>query len=95
MMKFFWGLTMMIIPIVIAGLIIMQFVITNQMAGAGDTLGEMEQQISAFSSENQVLNEQVAMSGSLSVIEKQAVSVGFIKTTSYLPILMDQPVALR
>jgi hypothetical protein len=94
-MKIFWGIVMILLPVMIIGLVITQFVISNELAAYGNRLDGYEQKISELMHENQILFKQLAVSRSLSSIENQAITAGFVKTTAYLQVQTDQPVALR
>jgi hypothetical protein len=94
-MKVFWKIIIGFIPILILGLIVVQFMISNELAAYGNKMGDMEKRIGSLSTQNQILEKQVALVRSLTTIEKKAYDLGFMKSTSYLTIQSSQPVALK
>jgi hypothetical protein len=94
-MKIFWPILKITMPVVVVLLILTQFILSNELAGYGSRLELSENQISTLQNENKLLYQQLAISNSLKVAENQALYLGFIKTTSFLHVKQDQPVALR
>jgi hypothetical protein len=94
-MNIWWRFLILIFPIMIVVLVVTQFAISNELASSGSELNSYEKRINQLSNENKILYQQMAISKSLSVIENKAVTLGFAKTTKYLQIQKDQPVALR
>jgi len=83
------------LPVCIILLVIAQFIFSNDLVSAGATVESVEAKITAISDENQLLEQQLAVSNSLDSIQTRATALGFVKAVSYLNVVKDQPVALR
>ncbi len=76
------------LPFFVVMLVVLQVVVTNELAGMGQNVTNIESQIEAVTTQNELLRQQVASSSSLLLIEEKAKEQGFSEptTTSYLPL---------
>jgi cell division protein FtsL len=80
---------------VIAVLILFQLYLSNDLASSGAKIELYDRKIEALQGENELLQRQVAVLGSLETIANKAKEAGFVKTVTYLNVPSTQPVALR
>lgn len=76
-------------------LLVLQFYWTNALAGAGNELTSVEQQISVLKDENESLFRQLSIGNSLENVDKKARELGFTDDPDYLTVQLDQPIAVR
>jgi len=72
-----------------------QLVVSHYLATMGEKLSLLEAKANQLEKENQVLEEEIKVSGSLSKISSRAKEFGFVKTTAVLHLTPQIPVALK
>ncbi len=70
------------LPVTALVLVVIQIVISNEMASLGKTLGSVEREISLESEIREALATQVASASSLLVIRSRAESQGFVEPSA-------------
>jgi len=72
-----------------------QLVVSHYLATMGEKLYLLEAKANQLERENQILEEEIKASGSLSKISLRAKELGFVKTTAVLHLTPQLPVALK
>ena len=72
-----------------------QLAVSHYLATMGEKLSLLEARADQLEKENQVLEEEIKTSGSLSKISTRAQEFGFVKTTAVLHLTPQIPVALK
>jgi len=72
-----------------------QLVVSHYLATMGEKLSLLEAKANQLERENQILEEEIKASGSLSKISSLAKELGFVKTTAVLHLTPQLPVALK
>jgi len=72
-----------------------QLVVSHYLATMGEKLSLLEAKANQLERENQILEEEIQASGSLSKISLRAKELGFVKTTAVLHLTPQLPVALK
>jgi len=72
-----------------------QLVVSHYLATMGEKLSLLEAKANQLERENQILEEEIKASGSLSKISLRAKELGFVKTTAVLHLTPQLPVALK
>jgi cell division protein FtsL len=70
-------------------------VISNDMSTAGVRLGEVEESLSSYKTENTMLKEKIFTLSSLSHVSSKAAKMGFVESKSNLAISKAMPIALK
>lgn len=73
---------------------LVQVMISNQLATAGEKLTQLDREIKALEEENGSLRKEIAVSSSLTTIAEKAEEDGFLKAESFL-YLVEEPFALN
>ena len=68
------------IPILVILLVIVELLVTNELAGFGKRLAETDRAIEVVKEENQLMNEKIASLSSLFTISEKARNFGFTTT---------------
>ncbi|MBI3386027.1 hypothetical protein HY031_03005 [Candidatus Gottesmanbacteria bacterium] len=84
------------LPVFVIVLAVMQVAISNQLAGLGQTMGDIDTRIDIVKGANELLESEVASASSLLSVAAKAKEIGFIEPTasSYLPLGSTLPLAL-
>ena len=72
------------IPFIAVFLIVLEIVATNELAGVGQKIHEVDATIDTLQQENEILVSQVASASSIVAIETKAQSLGFTKPKEYV-----------
>ncbi|OGG11279.1 hypothetical protein A2Z00_02220 [Candidatus Gottesmanbacteria bacterium RBG_13_45_10] len=86
------------IPFIVAMLIVIEIVMTNQLVGSGREVSQIDSTIEALTQENEILHQEVASASSLLTITEKATVMGFVDQSKarYLTVGSEQlPVALN
>lgn len=88
---------MKLLSLIILSLFIIQFVVTNELAGLGGKVKDVDREITRVAHENETLEERLAMEISLSTLESKAETLGFVEATKQHIISLPQtlPVAIN
>lgn len=81
-------------PILVALLVVVQLLVTNELAGFGRKVAEVDRSIEAVSEENQLLSEKIASLSSLIIIDQKARELG-ITTTPVIITMGGEDVAFH
>lgn len=85
-----------ILPVVAVALMVLELVVTNELATLGNKVKAIEVKIESLQEENELLSQEVASSSSLVTIATRAKDLGFIKSSSTVSFAPEQlPVALN
>lgn len=96
MMKLFFRVGLQSLPIVAILLVIIKFVVSNQLAFLGRYVGKFDRAIEAVEADNEKLSQQVASASSLVTLASRAKQMGLVEPSSYLTIGPEQfPFALN
>jgi len=83
------------LPLGIIALIILQFVISNEIAGLGEKVALLDDQTQTLADENTLLSQKVASASSLVAIASRAHELGFVESAKYMTVGPEQfPVAV-
>lgn len=76
------------LPLLVVILVVFQVGVTNELAGMGQNVTDIESQVEAVTVQNELLRQQVASASSLLLIEQKAKEQGLTepKATSYLSL---------
>lgn len=74
------------LPLVAVVLLVVEMLVTNELAGFGRKLAETNKAVDAIKEENQLLQEKVASLSSLITIEEKARTLGFIFSPTVVTI---------
>lgn len=74
------------LPLLAVVLLVVEILVTNELAGFGKKVAEADRAIDALTEENQLLQEKVASLSSLLTIEEKAYALGFITTPTVITI---------
>jgi len=66
-----------ILPLIVIFLLVVEILVTNELAGFGRKVGDANREIDALKEENQLLQEKVASLSSLLSVEEKARALGF------------------
>lgn len=66
-----------LLPLVVVLLLVVEIIVTNELAGYGKKVAETDRAIDVLREENQLLQEKVASLSSLLTIEEKAHALGF------------------
>jgi len=86
---------LILIILLTAFLALGQLVVSHYLATMGEKLSLLEAKANQLERENQILEEEIKASGSLSKISLRAKELGFVKTTAVLHLTPQLPVALK
>jgi len=86
---------LVLVIILTAFLALGELVASHYLATMGEKLSLLEAKASRLEKENQILEEKIKASGSLSKISLRAKEFGFVKTTAVLHLTPQIPVALK
>lgn len=81
-------------PILVVLLVVVELLVTNELAGFGRKVAEADRSIEAVSEENQLLNEKIASLSSLITIDQKARELG-ITTTPVVITMGGEDVAFH
>ncbi len=81
--------------IVIILLTFIQIIVSNTLSTTGVTLGKLEDQITYYDKENQVLKENLLAESSFAVLFSKAQNLGFIPEKSNVVLSNSLPLALK
>ena len=65
------------VPLIVVLLLVVEILVTNELAGFGRKVGDANRAIDALKEENQLLQEKVASLSSLLSVEEKARALGF------------------
>lgn len=68
------------IPVLVVLLVVVELLVTNELAGFGKKVAEADRSIEAVSEENQLLSEKIASLSSLLIIDQKARELGITAT---------------
>ncbi len=68
------------IPILVVLLVVVELLVTNELAGFGKRLAETDRAIDIVKEKNQLMNEKIASLSSLLTISEKARNLGFTTT---------------
>lgn len=74
------------LPLVAVLLLVVEILVTNELAGFGKKVTEADRAIDTLKEENQLLQEKVASFSSLLAIEEKARALGFTTTPTVIPL---------
>ncbi|MBI3956336.1 hypothetical protein HY339_03700 [Candidatus Gottesmanbacteria bacterium] len=75
-----------LLPIVAVVLLVVEILVTNELAGFGKKVAQTDRAIDTLKEENQLLQEKVASLSSLLTIEEKARVLGFTTTSAVVTI---------
>lgn len=83
-------------PLLAGILIVVEIILTNQLAGTGYQLRTIDTAIDALRSENATLEQNVASASSLAAIAGRAAEMGFVEPlrSQFLTVVSELPVAM-
>lgn len=81
------------LSVLIFALFVSQLVVANAMSGDGSSLKEMARQRDTLQKERRALKAEIAVLGSLSVIEEKAGSLGFVRRADAVDFLIPPKLA--
>jgi len=85
-----------VLPFLAVALVVLQLVLSNELAAVGGKVGQFDSQISALQEENEQLAVQVASASSLLSIAAKASEFGLRETVSTYNLSVNQyPVAFK
>lgn len=67
------------LPLIAVVLVVLQIIVANELAGAGHTLSQVDEQIQKYAKENEILDMKIASASSLLTVEAQARVIGFVE----------------
>lgn len=82
------------LPIIAILLLVVEMLVTNELAGFGRKVAQTDRAIDTLNEENQLLREKVASYSSLLTIEERAYKLGFTSMPTVIAIA-DQDVAFH
>ena len=74
--------------------LLIQVFVSNRFAAAGRHISETDTKIKQLAQENSLLQEQIASASAILMIKQNAESLGFVRATTPLFLVLDQPVAV-
>lgn len=74
------------LPLVAVIFLVVEILVTNELAGFGKKVAEADHAIDTIREENQLLEEKVASLSSLLTIEEKARALGFTTTPTVIPL---------
>lgn len=74
------------LPIIAILLLVVEMLVTNELAGFGKKVAQTERAIDTLKEANQLLGEKVASLSSLLTIEEKAYALGFTTTPTVVPL---------
>lgn len=85
-----------VLPITAIILVVLQVVISNELATLGKRLGQLDAQVSRETDVNEALSTEVASASSLLMIRERAELLGFVEPTAkqIMSLTLEVPVAL-
>jgi len=93
-MKYFFTIGAIILPVFVIILIVSQILLTNELAGAGSKIQNLDTEYEMLVMENERLNQEIASASSLVTVKEKARTMGFVEGKSYLTLSESQfPVA--
>ena len=81
-------------PILVLLLVVVELLVTNELAGFGRKVAEADRAVEAVSEENQLLSEKIASLSSLLIIDQKARELG-ITTTPVVITMGTEDVAFH
>lgn len=94
-MNHFRRLCITLLPITLICLLLIQFVLSNELAGSSQRMRQVDKEIEFIERENFLLEQQAAVGKSIATIAKKALEFGLSKQAEYVTISLSEPVALR
>lgn len=98
MIKTLLRLGVKILPILVVVLVVLELVVTNELASLGEKVNGIEVKIGALQEENELLSQEVASASSLLSLASRAKDLGFVEagatlsfTSEQLPVALNQP----
>ncbi|MBI5620280.1 hypothetical protein HY949_00700 [Candidatus Gottesmanbacteria bacterium] len=79
-----WGVRFL--PLLAIVLLVVEILVTNELAGFGRKVSETDRAIDAIREENQLLQEKVASLSALTTIEEKARAYGFVTSPSAISV---------
>lgn len=74
------------LPLIAVLFLVVEMLVTNELAGFGKKVAEADRAIDTLKEENQLLEEKVASLSSLLAIEEKASALGFTTTPTVIPL---------
>jgi len=84
-----------ILTILVLMLSVVRIYVSNQIATSGVVLGKMEEEVSAYKTENILLSEKLYSASALTNIEREASKLGFVEQKSDFVLSGRVPVAFK
>ncbi|MEK7543822.1 MAG: hypothetical protein AAB557_03075 [Patescibacteria group bacterium] len=75
-----------ILPFLVVILLVVEILVTNELAGFGKKVSQIDRSIDTLQEENQLLQEKVASLSSLLTIEDKSKALGFISSPPVITI---------
>lgn len=96
-MKYIFKCIGILLPIAAVVMIVLQVVVSNELATLGKKLGQLDQNVKLESDINEALRTEVASASSLLVLRDRAELLGFVEPTSkqVISLTSEIPVALK
>lgn len=96
-MKYLIRTALTLLPILAVVLVVIQVVITNELASLGKELGKLDYKVSVADEMYEDLATQVASASSLYALRERAELLGFREPTQsqIIPLVPEVPVAIR
>lgn len=96
-MKYLFKIIGIILPIAAVVMIILQVVVSNELATLGKKLGQLDLNVKLESDINEAMRTEVASASSLLVMRDRAELLGFVEPTSkqVISLTSEVPVALK
>ena len=78
------------VPIAVVLFILLEFVVTNHLAGLGDNVNSIDQRIQDLQEENERLVIEIASASAMTTVASNASKLGFVQPTHILTITPGQ-----
>lgn len=79
----------------ILALSLLQVVVSNRLSTTGVTLGNLQDEIASYKTENTILSQKLLETTSLHSIASQAAQLGFSETKAHLVLSSPLPIAKK
>lgn len=76
-MRVFFQVFLRLLPLAVVGLILVELVVANELAGLGQSTYEIDRKIENLREENELLGQEIASASALLTIEEKARAMGF------------------